>query len=163
MEPTHLTLAIDPGTASGWAVLDMRADVHAYGGWKMLTAKDFRRWEGYLDTLRCLVREYSPSYLACEYLPGLGNRKGARALYMHGSLNTLVEMIAAEFLLPLTKVNPSDWKPAIGSKMRKVDGVQPYVARVNEIYGLELCSKKDEDTAAAIGIGRWAVTKRFEL
>lgn len=159
MPRSGLILGIDPGTTSGFAVMDHAGQLLEYGKLKLPDAKNFRRWEIFLNEVVRYASKWNVDRIGCEYLPGLGNRKGVRALYVHGTLNSLVEMAACRVERPVTKVNPSKWIPLLGVKSRKVDGVKPYVGAVNERFNLELCPKKEEDIAAAVGIAHWMIAE----
>lgn len=151
------TLAIDPGTSSGFALFQGDRLVE-HLSFKMPTSKRQNRMCAWRDHLDDLVSQWTPDVVVIEKVPNLGTFRGAAAAYMHGTLNSLAEMVCFERRVRLETVNPGSWKKAIGSKMRRVDGVQPYIVIVNEMYGLSLGPKSpDEDIAASIGIGHWGL------
>lgn len=78
-------------------------------------------------------------------------QRGYQAAHMYGGLKAMVELVAHHQGVPSVPIPVSTWKKAIGARG---PGKPAFIAAVNQRFGLTL-APKDEDIAAAIGVG-WA-------
>lgn len=161
--PPCIVVGFDIGTNFGWAILDADDATRVSSGTWMCPPKPHpasrciklgEELAGLMATLRG-----RQGVVAIEEVRRHTN---TRTAHVWGALHSQVEIAAFRAGLEIIALAPSEWMREFVGFGRKPKGsakgftmASAYTARANEVFGLDLDEKPNEDEAAALGIA-WA-------